>query len=198
MLHDMQPSSNRRALPGRALALPRAAQARCSSTLQAPGFILLEYTNAKDDARYRSEIAAVWPVLAAACVFAFCVGCALSQEEAGMGPMLRLAALVVAVLLVAGAVPCRYTLMSDALRLQSGFYLRRIPYAEIFAITLEQGWTWAPALSANRIVLHHTGGSVRISPLRQAEFLADLARRLPRTRGADLRPDLVTTTKTQR
>lgn len=158
---------------------------------------MLEYTNAKDDTRYRSEIAAVWLVLAAACVFAFCVGCALGREDTGMGPMLRSVALILAVLLVAGAVPCRYTLTPDALRLQSGFYLRQIPYAEIFAVTFEQGWTWAPALSANRIVVHHAGGSTRISPVRQAQFLADLALRLPRTRATDLRLDPEASTKAQ-
>ncbi|WP_286505332.1 PH domain-containing protein [Variovorax davisae] len=153
--------------------------------------------NVKDNTRYRSEVATVWVVLAAACVFAFYVGCALSSEGAGMGSTLRSAALAVSVALVAGAVPCRYTLTPDALRLQAGFYVREIPYTDILAVTLEHGWTWAPALSANRIVLHHASGSVRISPVCQPQFLVDLARRLQGTRGSDLRLDLAASAKTQ-
>jgi hypothetical protein len=129
--------------------------------------------------RYRSKIAAVWVVLALSCLAALLAAMALRGQDPGLSRLLRGAAMAVAMAFVCAAVPCRYVLRPDRLSVQSGFFIRHIPYSEILEATPARDWTWAPALSPDRLLLRCVHGYVRVSPVRQQEFLAELRNRLP-------------------
>jgi len=132
--------------------------------------------------RYRSKVAGVWIVLALSCLLAFITAVSLRGQDPDVAHLLRNASMAVAMAFVCMAVPCRYTLRPDGLGVQSGFFVRHIPYADILEATPEQGWSWAPALSSDRILLRCAHGDVRVSPVRQREFLAELRQRMPQGR----------------
>jgi len=134
--------------------------------------------------RYRSKVAAVWIVLMLSCLAALLAAMALHAQDPALSQLLRSAAMAVAMAFVCAGVPCRYALRPDGLSVQSGFFIRHIPYSEILEATPQQDWSWAPALSPDRLLLRCVRGDVRISPVRQREFLAELLGRLPEGRPA--------------
>lgn len=76
-------------------------------------------------------------------------------------------------------VPCHYTLQERELRIQSGLFIRRIAYTDVLSATPARSSELAPAWSRERVLLRCAHGSFSVSPVRQAEFLAALQRRLP-------------------
>ena len=128
---------------------------------------------------YRSKVAGVWILLAFSCLLAYIAALALRGQDPALSHLLRSLATAVALAFVCMAVPCRYTLRAEGLSVQAGFFIRHIPYAHILEATPAQGWSWAPALSSDRVLLRCAHGDLWVSPVRQREFLADLRERLP-------------------
>jgi hypothetical protein len=76
--------------------------------------------------------------------------------------------------------PMRYGLSDTHLTIRFGRCRRRIPFSEITEAFPTRNPLSSPALSLDRIHIQHGPGifrSVRISPVRQREFLTELAER---------------------
>jgi len=76
--------------------------------------------------------------------------------------------------------PMRYGLSDTDLTIRFGQCRRRIPFSEITEAFPTRNPLSSPALSLDRIHIQHGQGifrSVRISPVRQQEFLTELAER---------------------
>jgi len=76
-------------------------------------------------------------------------------------------------------VPCRYTLLEDALSVRCGVVCYQVPYAEI--VEVRSGFTFAsgPALSLRRVIVRTTKRDHILSPARRETFMEDLQARLP-------------------
>jgi Bacterial PH domain len=127
---------------------------------------------------YSSKVDGVWIFLGLSCGAAFLAGAIDRGPDSVLGARLIQFATVVATIFILLGVPCRYTLLDQALRIQSGFFIRSVAYADILSASPERSAGWAPALSCDRLVLHCRNGSIRVSPVRQAEFLNHLQGRL--------------------
>ena len=127
---------------------------------------------------YSSKIGMVWVVLAMACVFTLLIGRMLVAQDPAVGRAIMALSMTVASVFVLVAIPCRYTFAEDSLRIQSGCIVKVVPYTEIIEASPIRDWRWAPALSPDRILLRCRHGELRVSPVRQQEFLIDLRLRL--------------------
>jgi len=104
------------------------------------------------------------------------------------GEVLALVVLSISIAVYAAVIfgigfPCRYTLTSDALLIQSGFLRFRLPYAEITGAELSRSPLSAPAWSLQRVKIH-TGSSVGfqlVSPVDREAFLDELLQRVGST-----------------
>lgn len=128
--------------------------------------------------KYRSKMDGVWLVLLLSCATAFLAGVSHATADSMLGRGLIQVATTIATIFILVGVPCHYTLHEHELRIQSGLLIRGIPYVQILSVSPERSTRWAPAWSRDRLVLHCTKGDIRVSPVRQAEFLAELKRRL--------------------
>lgn len=82
-------------------------------------------------------------------------------------------------LLAAVAFPCRYTLESDHLLVQSGLLRWKVPYKDITAVEPTSNPLSSPALSLERVRIDYAGRSIMVSPAARAEFIAALRARKP-------------------
>ncbi len=90
-----------------------------------------------------------------------------------------MSAVCVAILVVL-IVPMRYELGPDALIIHNGLLRSRIPYDRITRVEPSRSPLSAPALSLDRLAIHHgTRFAQLISPRDRRRFLAELARRAP-------------------
>lgn len=128
--------------------------------------------------RYRSRIDAIWVVLFLACAAAFLAGVVNRSANPAMSRMLLELTLCVATVFICIGVPCHYTLLDKGVRIQSGLFIREVPYGNILSVDPENGTQWAPAWSRQRLVLHCRHGNIRVSPLRREAFMAELQARL--------------------
>lgn len=140
--------------------------------------------------KYRSRMDGVWVVLLLSCATAFLAGGSHATADSMLGRGLIEVATTIATIFILVGVPCHYTLHEQELRVQSGLFILGIPYAEILSASPERTARWAPAWSRDRLVLHCTKGDIRVSPVRQAQFLAELERRLQEFPPTDLREPL--------
>lgn len=83
---------------------------------------------------------------------------------------------VVIVLLL--AIPCKYTMLSDHLLVQSGLVKYRIPYSEIRKIEKSNNPLSSPALSLKRIKITREKGFLLVSPPDRDQFIQELSARL--------------------
>ena len=127
--------------------------------------------------RFRSRMDGVWVVLLLSCATALLAGVNHANPDSMLGRGLIQIAVTVATIFIMVGVPCHYTLGERELRIQSGLFLRAIPYEAILSISPEKSELWAPAWSRDRLVLHCNDEDIRVSPVRQAEFLHELMRR---------------------
>lgn len=88
------------------------------------------------------------------------------------------AVVLVLVLLV---VPCRYTLKSDHLLIQSGLMRQRIPYDRITRVEPTSNPLSAPALSLQRVKISYDGLFQLVSPVERDRFIEALNHQIAQT-----------------
>src|SRR6478752_4910941 len=89
--------------------------------------------------RYRSRIDAIWVVLFLACAAAFLAGVVNRSANPAMSRMLLELTLCVATVFICIGVPCHYTLLDKGVRIQSGLFIREVPYGNILSVDPENG-----------------------------------------------------------
>jgi membrane protein YdbS with pleckstrin-like domain len=80
-------------------------------------------------------------------------------------------------MVLALAVPCRYTLETDHLSIRCGFIRKRIPYAQINRIEPSSSPLSAPALSLRRVKIGYGRSFQLVSPRERDRFMEELAKR---------------------
>lgn len=71
-------------------------------------------------------------------------------------------------------VPCRYTILNDALSVRCGVIGYQVPLNEIESVEASGTWRSGPALSMRRVLIKTSRRFVVISPRERDEFIADL------------------------
>jgi hypothetical protein len=92
-------------------------------------------------------------------------------------------ALIVLILLLF-CYPCRYTLKTDHLLVQSGALRFRVDYADITGVTPSRSLWSAPALSLQRVRIDHGRRFMLVSPMQRERFIAELTARAAAARGS--------------
>jgi len=88
-----------------------------------------------------------------------------------------------AILAVTGmfTVPCRYTLLDDALSIRCGVICYQVAYADIHEIKPSSTLLSGPALSLRRVIVSTKRRNHILSPVDREHFIEQLQRRLPAT-----------------
>jgi hypothetical protein len=94
-------------------------------------------------------------------------------------PALLLAIVVPQILVVWILARTFYIVDNEALLVRSGPFRWTIPLSSIRAVSATRNPVSSPALSLDRIAIHHTGGTLMISPRSRAAFVRAIATRLP-------------------
>jgi hypothetical protein len=101
-------------------------------------------------------------------------------QSIGAGIFAIVAGLGVGGLIAILAIPCRYTLTEESLRIKCGLLEEEIPLGKIGKAERSSSAWAAPALSLKRVKLTVEDGYRLISPRDRDEFIADLESRLGR------------------
>ena len=132
-----------------------------------------------DDQTFPTRIDA-WLVLAAAGGIAAALLGGFSTVETNPEESIfafGLAAFMVALTFLVG-VPCRYTLASDHLLIQSGVVRWRIPYVDITDVVPSRSLWAAPAMSLRRVKVSFRGRFQLVSPRDRERFIDELRARV--------------------
>ena len=89
---------------------------------------------------------------------------------------------VALVVTAAFAVPCRYTILEDALSIRCGILFYQVPLAEIIDVDKSSSWVSGPALSLKRVAVHTRQKRYLISPKGRDEFIRDLRKAVKRAK----------------
>lgn len=77
--------------------------------------------------------------------------------------------------------PCRYTLLDDAISIRCGIILLyQVPYEDIKSAEMSSSWLSGPALSMKRIAIKTKRRTIIISPKDRELFLVELRRQIAR------------------
>ncbi|MFK8113433.1 MAG: PH domain-containing protein [Rubripirellula sp.] len=71
-------------------------------------------------------------------------------------------------------VPCRYTILDDAVSVRCGILFYQIPFSDVVSIEPSGTWLSGPALSMRRVLITTTKRKVIISPREREHFMEDL------------------------
>ena len=85
-------------------------------------------------------------------------------------------------IMLAFSLPCRYTLLEDALSIRCGLMVRQIPFADIQSVKLSSSWKSGPALSLRRVAVRTGRRVVILSPRDREEFIDELRQRIAKDR----------------
>lgn len=135
-----------------------------------------------DDRTYPSKVD-TWVSLLLAVSAVALIGAvilATVQGEILASVVLSVSMAVYSAVLLGVGFPCRYTLTSDALLIQSGFLRFRLPYTEITGAELSRSPLSAPAWSLQRVKIHtrRSAGFQLVSPVNREAFLNELMQRV--------------------
>ncbi len=79
-----------------------------------------------------------------------------------------------AIVTAAFAVPCRYTILDDALSVRCGLLFYQIPLDKITDVSLSSSWLSGPALSMKRVKVQTNRRSHILSPRFREDFVREL------------------------
>jgi membrane protein YdbS with pleckstrin-like domain len=96
------------------------------------------------------------------------------QGRPGDSTWLFLTGGLTAITTAAFAVPCRYTILDDALSIRCGLLFYQIPLDKITDVSLSSSWMSGPALSLKRVKVQTDRRSHIISPKFREDFVRDL------------------------
>ncbi|WDQ15391.1 PH domain-containing protein [Rhodopirellula sp. P2] len=94
--------------------------------------------------------------------------------------MILLAATIAAVTGVF-TIPCRYTLLDDALSIRCGLICYQIAYTDITEAVPSSTWTSGPAMSLKRVIVRTTKREHILSPEERERFIEELMDRVARS-----------------
>lgn len=94
-------------------------------------------------------------------------------------PAIFLAVVVPQILVIWILVRTFYVVSDDVVAIRSGPFRWNIPVSSIRALSATRSPMSSPALSLNRIAIHHAGGTVMISPRSRAAFVRAVVTRAP-------------------
>ncbi|WP_165440511.1 PH domain-containing protein [Rubripirellula amarantea] len=81
--------------------------------------------------------------------------------------------------IVACTLPCRYTLLEDAISIRCGIILfYQVAYTDIESADLSSSWLSGPALSLKRIAIKTKRRTIIVSPKDREQFLSELNERI--------------------
>ncbi len=80
---------------------------------------------------------------------------------------------------MAFAIPCRYTILDDALSIRCGLIFYQVPLNEIVSVESTSTLRSGPALSMRRVAVKTSKRTIILSPKDRDRFIADLALTLP-------------------
>ncbi|QDT08714.1 hypothetical protein K239x_06550 [Planctomycetes bacterium K23_9] len=119
------------------------------------------------------------PVLAAAIgIYAIAVG------RPGDATWLFITGASAALITAAFAVPCRYTILEDALSIRCGVWFYQVPLDKITDVSLSSSWASGPSLSLKRVKVQTDKRPHLISPKFRDDFVADLRKAVKAARSA--------------
>ncbi len=127
-----------------------------------------------------------WLVLAAAGGVAASLAGGFAAMETNPGEAwfaFGLSAFLAALVFLIG-IPCRYTLASDHLLIQSGLIRQRIAYADITDVVPSRSLWAAPAMSLRRVKVSYRGRFQLVSPKERERFIGELRARVERARAS--------------
>jgi len=78
------------------------------------------------------------------------------------------------VLMLVFTLPCRYTILDDALSVRCGILFYQIPLSEIESVVSSASWRNGPALSMRRVKIQTKKRTIIVSPREREEFIEDL------------------------
>ncbi|SMP56017.1 membrane protein YdbS, contains bPH2 (pleckstrin homology) domain [Neorhodopirellula lusitana] len=78
--------------------------------------------------------------------------------------------------------PCRYTLLEDAVSVRCGVICYQIPYESILDVKKSRTWLSGPALSLKRVVIQTAKKQHILSPADRDDFINQVQQRCPALR----------------
>ncbi len=103
------------------------------------------------------------------------IGCYLLLSGNAEGAMyLFLVGAVSLLVTLAFTLPCRYTILDDAVSIRCGILFYQIALAEIESVEPSASWRNGPALSMRRVKIQTSKRIVIVSPRQREEFVEDL------------------------
>ncbi len=99
------------------------------------------------------------------------------QERPDDAFILFIAGAGATLLTVACCLPCRYTLLPDALSIRCGIMVSQVPYASITKVEKSATLRNGPALSLRRVIVVTEKKSIVLSPKDRDEFIEQLSQR---------------------
>jgi membrane protein YdbS with pleckstrin-like domain len=106
----------------------------------------------------------------------------------GDGSILFLVAAATLLVTAAFTLPCRYTILSDALSVRCGLLCYQIPLDEIQSIEPTATWRSGPALSLRRVLVKTARRDYILSPQDRDQFTAQLNRSIQANSAAESTP----------
>ncbi|MGB7327444.1 MAG: PH domain-containing protein [Rubripirellula sp.] len=94
--------------------------------------------------------------------------------QPGDAAVLFVAGAFSAVVTAAFTVPCRYTILNDAVSIRCGLICYQIPLSEIVTVERTASLKSGPSLSLKRVAIKTAKKTIIISPKDQDAFIADL------------------------
>ncbi|MGB7345962.1 MAG: PH domain-containing protein [Pirellulaceae bacterium] len=92
----------------------------------------------------------------------------------GDSTWLFLTGAITALVTAAFAVPCRYTILEDALSIRCGLLFYQVPFESIQDVSLSSTWASGPALSLKRVKVQTEKRTHIISPKFREDFVREL------------------------
>jgi hypothetical protein len=106
----------------------------------------------------------------------------LAGGRGGDASVMLLTAAITLAVTAALTVPCRYTLLSDALSVRCGLVCYQIPLDQIERIERSASWRSGPALSLRRVLVATSRRRYLLSPRERDRFIAELTAAVQRAR----------------
>ena len=116
----------------------------------------------------------VFMVLLTPLVSAVIAGYLIMTDRPGDATWLLIVGVAALAVTAAFAVPCRYTILDDALSIRCGILFYQIPLAEINDVDKSSSWMSGPALSLKRVAVITDRKRYLISPKDRDDFIRDL------------------------
>lgn len=104
----------------------------------------------------------------------------IAMQRPGDATSMFAAAVVITLVTALFTVPCRYTLLEDALSVRCGILFYQIPYEQIVDVRTSFTFASGPALSLRRVIVRTEKRDHILSPADRESFMEALQARTPK------------------